>query len=486
MERSTVSKSMNILNHASSVYEGWRRRRTLLALRSADPDALVRWAESRLIPAFHRVAAGVPFYARLLESQGVDPHGIRGLEEFKECVPILDKRSTFRDQPIDQLCMDGSLKGVKSLLTSSGHSGVFAFGVQTQRDLTQARRAADVGLEYAFEISRRKSLLINALPMGVKVETSLPLAETSVRQEMVWAVIRKFSPYFEQMILLGEGSFLKKVIEEGREQGIDWGSRIFHFVSGEEGIAESLRTYVGGLLGLDFASPHGGMFCSSMGVGELGLNLFHETRGTIMIRRLAQNRPELREALFGKGIKVCPMLFVYYPHRSFVEEIACGEEVPELAVSMVDPGLKIPLLRYKPGDRGRVLSYRRVQDILRQFDLEPWMPDLRLPMVAVYGRGHGLGTGARRVTPEALKEALYEDPVVAASVTGAFKLRQDGEEIHMDVQLRKGWKRADDLPRRLQKCLAEWGAMPVHSTLYPYAEFPFFMELDYERKFSYV
>src|SRR5205814_667277 len=120
--------------------------------------------------------------------------------------------------------------------------------------------------------------------------------------------------------------------EDGAEHhGIDWPSLPVNLITGEEGIAENYRDYIAGLIGIEDPSRKDGkLIMSSMGVAELDLNIFHETADTIAIRRLAHRDPALRRALFGDTATVCPMLFVYYPHRCHVEELAGAGAQPEL------------------------------------------------------------------------------------------------------------------------------------------------------------
>ena len=479
---------MKLIRTLTQTYQSWKRKKTIefLCGGSRDPEEFIRRSEQSAVAAFHRVARRVPAYAKLLSSLGVEPSLVTGIESFKKFVPYLDKQNTFHTNSIQDLCLDGDLNGLKSILTSSGHSGIFSFGVNTVRNLKDSSGSIDLGLEYMFNISEKRSLLVNCLPMGVKVNTSLVIAETSVREDMVWAVIKKFSSYFDQTILIGEGSFLKKIIEEGSEQGIDWKAGLFHFVTGEEGIAENYRSYIAGLLGTDPEKPSGGIITSSMGVAELDLNIFHETPHTTLIRRLAHTNPALRHALFGEDVTVCPMLFVCHSHRTYIEELPLEGGRNELVISMLSPHLKIPLVRYKTGDIGRILSYQKVAKILKDFKVEKLTPDLKFPLVAVVGRHRFLSVGGRRISPEGVKEALYTDPWVASSITGAFKLTPAGNMITLEVQLRKGKVLSDDQENRFKAALSVFTFVPIRTVFYSYADFPYFMELDYERKFNYL
>jgi phenylacetate-CoA ligase len=478
---------MPILKEIKDAYLAKKRKKIINILRTISPDVLIRASEKNLITAFQRAAARVPAYKKLLCSLNINPADITDIGSFKKSVPFLDKRNTFAENEITNLCLDGNLKEVKSLLTSSGHSGIFSFGVNTFRNLKDSSESIDLGLDYSFDITNRKTLLINCLPMGVKVNTSLTVAETSVREDMVWAVIKKFSGLYDQTILVGEGSFLKKIIEEGAAHGIDWKSGTFHIVAGEEGIAENYRTYLAGLLGVDFENPQKGMIGSSMGIAELDLNIFHETRDTIKIRRLAHIDADLRHALFGEDAKICPMLFVYYPHRTYIEELSseyAGHH--QIMISMLSPRMKIPLIRYITGDTGRLLPYNMVRDILRRLGYEKLLPELKLPLIAIYGRGRCAKFKNAGMYPEEVKEVIYSDFSIASSVTGAFKLTGTSSGIHIAMQLKRGVTPSDALDNRFRETLLAFTDAPISIDFYPYAAFPHFMELDYERKFNYV
>ncbi len=465
-----------------------QKRKTIIRiLCSSNPESLLQLSEREVLKTLRRAYAKVPGYARLLKNLNIDVPSIKTIKDFKAQIPYLDKQSVFQNNKISELCIGGTLTDVKSLLTSSGHSGIFSFGVNTYRNLKDSSESIDLGLDYSFNISGRKTLLINCLPMGVKVNTSLTIAETSIREDMVWAVIKKFSSLFEQTILVGEGSFLKKIIEEGTTQGISWKSGIFHLVTGEEGIAENYRSYIATILGTDFTNPAKGMIGSSMGIAELDLNIFHETKNTIAIRRAAHADPQLRCALFGKETRVCPMLFVYYPHRTYIEELPNNTtNLNEIVISMLSQRMKIPLIRYKTGDSGKILPYRSVVATLSQCGYEKLIPELKLPLIAIYGRGQHITTDLGTLYPEEIKEHLYSDFEVAASITGAFKLTLEGAKVKIAVQLRKNIPSTHSLAERIQTALGSFTHEPTDITIYPYSEFPYFMEVDYERKFNYI
>jgi phenylacetate-CoA ligase len=468
--------------------EKQERRDFIAALRRTAPDELLAVAGTGALAAFRRALAEVPAYRTIVAAHnGGRVPDVATLDEFRRVAPLLDKHNTFGAFDISALCLGGSLEGVRSILTSSGHSGVFSFGVNTAENLQRSARSIDTGLQYLFGVDERSTLMINALPMGVKVNTrATVLAETSVRDDMVYALVKKFGHEVDQIILIAEGSFAKKIIEDGAElHGIDWSRHRIHVITGEEGISENYRAYIERLLGIaDPEHPDSQLVMSSMGVAELDLNIFHETRDTIRLRRTAHRDAKLRAALFGEDARLCPMLFVYYPHRTLVEELPVGSAT-ELVISILSEEMKIPLLRYRSGDHGRIHAHQTVRDAARSAGLPE--PDWKLPFVWVSGRGKSLPTADGPLFPEAVKEAIYALADVARAVTGNFRLQRGaGDAAELHVQLRRDVVAPGAAEDRLAEAIADYSAAVPRIRFHSYSTFPWAMEVDYERKFRYL
>ncbi|PWB59892.1 MAG: hypothetical protein C3F18_00465 [Nitrosomonadales bacterium] len=461
------------------------RRLILAILARSRPEALLHSGEQRVLRAFRRAASRVTAYAEILAGHGVNPRDIRTIADFQSLCPTLNKNNTFARFPLDELCVASALDNLAGVLTSSGHGARFGYGLNTRVQAKHASDAIDLGLEYAFQVDSRKTLLINCLPMGVRFSSNcVAVAETSVREDMAVALATEFGRFFDQIIFVGDPLFFKLLTDYARDHGVDWKKYRVHLIIGEETFGENYRNYLADHFHLNADDPAGGLIGSSMGVGELGLNLFHETPQTIKLRRQAHENTEFFEALFGISPEETPlpMIFVYNPLHCYVEIVGANKVgYGDLTVSMTDMKSALPLLRYQTGDVARLLSPLDIERACNRTGL-PLPGNLALPVIALKGRAKDQLPDRTHVGQ--YKDALYAQQDIAIRLTGAFRLEHTGERIVVHVQLRRGFQAEDSLQERLA---AEFpGAIfPEQIRIWSYEQFPYGMTLDYERKFNY-
>jgi len=435
-----------------------------------------------LLAAFRHAASAVPAYRRLLQDHGVEPAAIVDRETFTARCPVLSKADTFVRFPIAQLCAGGTTEDLAEVLTSSAHGGRFAFGLVSRRRRSEVAVMIDEALDAAFEVARRRTLAINCLPMGVGFSSNcMTVATTSVREDMAAALVRAFGSQYDQVLIVSDPLFLKRLLDYAREQGVDWRQYRVGVVLGEEIFGELFRSYVAGRLGLDIARGDGGYIMSSFGVGELGLHLCHETRATIALRRAAVRRPALAHDLFGVSTDV-PMMLTFNPHRTLMEALDPDpDEYGRLTVSMLDTSLPVPLLRYQTGDVVRLLDSAHVAALVRRHQVTLPEP---LPGTLLALRGRAADVLPDGSCVAGYKDALYADPLVADRLTGAFRLTATDAGVTAHVQLVGGVRPEATFEDRLRAALRLGG--PVAQVIVsPYEEFPYGMGLDYERKFAY-
>ncbi|WP_296804869.1 hypothetical protein [Thiocapsa sp.] len=464
------------------------RRWQLKAMDHIDTAALVQAGTRRLVERFQRVARDVPAYAALLKRHGILAETIRTPADFQALCPILEKQDVFGSAPIEQLCVGGQLGPLAGVLTSSGQGGRFAFGLSTHRQNKRAAKVIELAMEYAFGTDRYRTLLINALPMGVRFSCStVTVAETSVREDMVCALVEQFSPRYDQTVLVTDPLFCKRILDYGRATGLEWERFKIHVILGEETFGESFRHYVASRLGQDPEGWTRGLVGSSMGVGELGLNLFFETRETVRIRQLAYRQSDvLSEALGDWPGRVPPLVFVYDPMRIFVEVIEPDAKgFGALTLSTLDPSLMLPLIRYRTGDRARLVSNTEMARALQRAH-ENGITVPKLPMIALAGREKDVLPDGRTLLD--IKDALYTQPHLADQLSGAFRIEPGDTGTRIHVQMGQGSKvQGNAIAEDVAACLPRpESAPPDHLEIWRYGEFPFGRTLDYERKFNYI
>ncbi|MEO6875472.1 MAG: hypothetical protein ABI222_11700, partial [Opitutaceae bacterium] len=339
-------------------------------------------------------------------------------------------------------------------------------------------------LDELFQVRSKPTLLINCLPMGVKVSTqACTLAETSVRPDMAVGLVRAFGHHYAQIILVGETGFIKHLLELGARAGVDWKRMLVHVIVGEEPLAENGRIYLEHLLGSSFRQPKG-IIVSSMGVGEIGLNLFFEAPpGTALIslRRWMHENPFMREAILGVSDWV-PCLFTYDPRRIFVE----FDSARRLVLTTLDPALRLPLIRYATGDHGRFIRLpAELRPALEAAGIS-WDLLQAVPIVAIEGRGSHALAGKLPVFPEAVKEGIYHDPDLAKLTTANFRLVSGAERARVRIQLSPGIMPDEVTTEKFSAAIRLYVRAPLEVACEAYNDFSDGMVLDYERKFDYL
>jgi phenylacetate-CoA ligase len=441
-------------------------------------------AEVRLLSAFRRAASNVPAYRMLLDEHGAIPGQVVDSASFSRLCPLTSKENTFNRFELDQICVAGGMRNLAGILTSSGQGGRFSFGLSTREQASAGADFIDQALDAAFQVRARSTLAINCLPMGVGFSSQvMTVATTSVREDMALGLVRAFGGYYDQVLLVGDPLFLKKLTDRARNEGVDWSRYRINVVIGEEIFGEHFRTYLATCLGLDVDRPQNGYVMSSFGVGELGLHLCHETPATIAVHRAASTDQGLARELLAAGDEAAPpMIFAFNPLRTFMEIVEPDQHgYGRLTISMLDDEATVPLMRYQTGDVARLLDAVEVARLVRRRGIV--LPsDLPPMLLALKGRDRDALPNGSQLS--VYRNALYADQAIARHLSGAFRLVFTGTACTMHVQSTGDAGQEPGIEQALLHQLPE-RARPMRLVLWPYARFPFGMCLDYERKFSH-
>ena len=435
--------------------------------------------EKYLLKVFRRYASSVPFYNNLLKEKGVDPASIDSVEAFKRLVPVIDKYDTFikYEGRISNLCVNGELGDIVAILSSSGYSGRFSYGLISRAEDKAGSNILDLYLDQRFHILDRRTLLINCLPMGVAVPSKRSVVgDVSVRPDMAIALVRGFGKDFDQILMVGENTFMKCTLELGIEKGIDWSDYNVRIIVGEESFPETYRTYMATLLGRDIDKADEVIIGSSMGISEIGLSVFQESIDTIRIRREMDTKPDLRKKYFGDML-FTPMIFHYLPMIVYIEEQKKeGDEFPEFIFTPLSLKRRLPLIRYNSHDKG--MHIQAGEDLKQYLTTD-------LPLVAIFGRGDHIVVTGKRIYVEGVKEIIYGDIDFAGKVTGNFMLPPGVHEqkpVSLRIQLKNGISALPEIKKEAEDLIYKHYGDLLRTELVEFENMP----LDFERKLPYL
>jgi len=435
-------------------------------LKSIDENRLRIDSEKKVLEVFRKAARDVPAYKDFLRNSNVSSGDIYDIYDFKRKVPVWDKQAAFGAfrGKVEKLCLPGYFSDIREIISSSGHSGNFSYGLSSRGAQKQLREMTDVMLDYTFGISDKKTLLINALPMGIKVRSDyLVVADTGPRADTVVSLLSEFGFKFEQVIIAADNNFAKNMLEDALDCGVDIKKMKIHLILGEEILAENMRGYLAHILGENLNASDSAFIGSSYGIAEFGLNIMFETRETIGLRRLMRkNAP----------YDAHPVIFHYFPTRTYIEEYK-AENYTELVMTGLDENAILPLVRYNTHDCGKVIP--------RHSELS-----IGLPVVELSDRDKLVLPDGKVIRPQLIKEALFADFSVAPQVTRYFRLSQVNGRLNIDIQHKNGKEKNISLEEKINASLHSFLRAPFQVNICPYLSFPYGLHLDYERKFRYI
>ncbi len=439
-----------------------RKKNTLLLQKEVTKPRPCELLSGMDISHIKKIIRTWPAYMKFIESNGICTAKIKDIKEL----PVVDK--TFITSAIHMV----PLFKVRSIIPSSGSTGSeFSFGLFGDTDLKNTSTTIDTLLTTLFNTANRKTLLLNALPGAVPIQSStVSIASVGVRLDTAVSVIKSFGSSYDQIILVGEPLFMKSLIELGVQESIAWKHIPLFIIVGGEWTPESYSNYLETMAG-----PQ--RIYSILGMAELGLNYFLETDETLMLRHLLASDSGLLHTLLG-DVPFCPMIFSYDENKVYVETVAQPDEPFEsIVLTTLNRNRALPLIRYKGGDTGKVLSGARINDVLKSMGYAPLFSTAGSSILAHFGRGKNIAS----VHPEQVKELMYNCREVASTTTGNFRLCKKENILHLEVQLKEGiYKNA---PLESQYC-STFSSLPLHVALYRFEDFPY--ALDFERKVQYV
>jgi phenylacetate-CoA ligase len=434
--------------------------------------------ESNLLELFHMCSKKVKAYRDFLKKARINPDKIKTIEDLQAVLPV-NKDNYLRSYPWEKLCMPGSLTHQSLVLTStSGSTGrPFYFPRNGLLD-AQSSVYHQMFLRNALVDPKKSTLVLVCFGMGVWIGGvityqafksisargyAMTILTPGVNKKEIFEALKNMAPKYDQVILCGYPPFMKDVVDEAKDNGVNWKKFDMKMVFAAEAFSEKFRDYILKKTGMknEYRDT-----MNIYGSADLG-TMAEETPISILIRRLALKNKKIYEKLFSEATQL-PTFAQYVPQFINFEcvnkNIYCsGDNV-------------LPLVRYEIGDNGGTHHFKDVVEIFNSEGIDLWAEAKKagiddtvaeLPFVYVYERTD-LSTklyGAI-IFPEYVKAGLNNEELEKYT-TGKFTMytkhdeKQD-EYLEINVELKPNTNEsewlAQEVTRFISKSLMEKSA----------------------------
>lgn len=399
-------------------------KRAMQFLSRMTPGFWEKKGQKKAFQTFHEAVGKSSAYKDFIQNHNVCPDKIRTLEEFQTKVPITDKESYISKYKLDALCLT-NLTSNYMFTPSSGSSGRTTFWPRLAENDKMIPRYFESMYRQIWDIDKYSSLVIIATALGYTAASicdmnlkrvaetgkyQLTIATPGADVQQVIEIMQSIGPSYEQIILIVYPSFLKRILDEGERQGLDWKKINLRFWIGGEKTEESWRKAISAKLGIEdndlttYSEVYGVSDTAGGGGGTIGFG----SPLTELIRKLALENESLRRSLFD-SIHL-PSIVQYNPLSYFIEIIE-----DELVVTT---RATVPLIRYNIHDRGGIKSFNEVISILEQHNYDVFSifhekgysrnKIWKWPFIYVFGRSdETISIGGANIYPENIEAAMH-------------------------------------------------------------------------------
>jgi len=441
----------------------------LAELKQKPSEYWLKRGEEKAISLANFSLQKTPAYQKFIKNNSLSIKKINSIEDFKK-LPFIDKNNYLRKYPYKELFPEDYLSKTTTFSSTSGSTGEPFYFPRGEEQDAQYEYIAELFLKNQIEIDKKKTLAINGFGLGIwiggiftyknfnKIAAKghpLAIAPTGTSKEIFLKTFLKTADLFDQIILMGYPPFLRDIIDEGKDFGIDWSKYQIKILTATEGFTEKFRDYLVKKTGinnkyLDIINIYGSV--------ELG-TMAHETPLSVLIRNLAVTNKKLFATLF-PNTNLQPTLAQYHPYLTFFEEV-------EGQVYASGFGSLFPLIRYQFHDKGGVITFQDmisklndlkidIYEICRQEKIDHTI--LKLPFVYVYERSDFVVIlrGAN-IYPENIKIALQNEDLEKL-VTGKFTMIKKenvnlDEYLEINVELKKEVKKRGINKKLIEKII---------------------------------
>lgn len=416
------------------------------------------WSQAIPTTIFNRFKdayKNVPAYRGFLKRFGIDATSIR-TEKSIERIPPITKTNYLRAHPWERLCKDDALANKPLVLTATSGSTGQPFYIPRADEIHDAAMVFHrLFLERSGLDSKKPTLIIVAFGMGVWIgglltyeafrrasERGWPLSiiTPGVNKKEIFEALARIAPAYQQIVLCGYPPFVKDLIDEAPDHGVEWKRWDMRIVCAAEAFSEHFREHIMQKTGMK--DPYRSVM-NIYGSAELGA-MATETPFSILLRRLAIKHEALYHKLFSEAHRL-PTLAQFVPDFIVFEADKNGK-------IYATGGTALPFIRYDIGDQGGVFTYSDVSRMCTEVGINltaeikrAGITDtvMELPLVYLYERAD-LSTklyGAI-IFPEHVKIGL-QNPELEKFITGRFTMTTEHDEQHneyleINIELQRG------------------------------------------------
>lgn len=439
--------------------------KSLKELKNSEPQKFEKLGEEKAIKLAEYTRKSTKAYQKYLKENNFK--GKITQKNFHK-LPLTSKEDYLKKSEYKDLFPKNELEKVTTISSTSGSTGEPFYFPRGEEQDKQYEYVAEVFLKNQFDIEKKTTLAINGFGLGIWIGGiytyknfnmlaqkgyKISMAPVGTNKEIYLKTLQKQSKYYDQILLMGYPPFVKDILDEASDYGIDLSKKDVKILMATEGFSEKFREYLIRKAGIknpvkDIINIYGSV--------EFG-TMSNETSLSVLIRRIATKNREVFKAIFGNA-SLLPTLVQYYPHIVYFEQLE--DEV--LATGM---GSSFPLVRYKFHDRGGVITFNDMVDRLNSVGVDILkeagklgLEDdiLKLPFVYVYERSDFvLIIKGANVYPENIKKALQISKL-EAELTGRFtmqKMQTDDLDDYLlvNIEVRKNVKPTKRLESKVEK-----------------------------------
>lgn len=400
----------------------------------------VRLGRIRAVRLYRHAVKRVPAYSDFVKKHPNHGPKISMRSAGLRDVPEMDKVSYIKKYHLLDKIWDGTLPTSGVMFDeSSGSSGTPTSWVRGKRERRFTQRIMQVAFSHYIE--DRKPIVINTFSMGAwatGLNTTLCLVGVSRVKSTGPDIIKVIDTLKElgsdfDYVITGYPPFLKQLTDSTE---IDWKKYRIAAIYGGEGISESMR---------ESLLEHYHDVIGSYGASDLEINIAHESKFTIALRRAIIEDERLRSALLEQNRGIIPMIFQYNPYDYLIETNSKGE----LLVTICRLDNLSPRIRYNIHDLGHVEQFYDLEKKLKALGRTDLLElaELDFAVMFHYGRSDlSVDYNGAVVGPEEVKQIINSDLYFSSKIEEFRLISYEDKDSHKHLLIAVETREGQNMP----------------------------------------